>query len=83
MTAQPRAEGDTLHTDTPPPDVLVFPGPKVPVTNYVDSFGWRCCLCGWLGVGHYAVEAAMKEAHLHMKSDHPDMESVNVEMLKR
>lgn len=83
MPDQGRAELPEGATELPPPDVLLFPGPKVPITTYVDSFGWRCCLCGWLGTGHTSREAAQQEAWRHMKSDHPDMERVNVQWLDR
>lgn len=79
-----QTEGEAaLTTDKPPPDVLVFPGPQVPVTTYVDGFGWRCCVCGWVGTDLTSVGAAQNEAGRHMQTDHPDMETVNVELLQR
>lgn len=56
-------------------DVQVFPGEKIQHVTWVDSFGWTCVRCGWLGTGLLSAEAAMQEAHDHIKRNHPELET--------
>lgn len=67
-----------METNASEPDVTVFPGEKIQHVTWVDSFGWTCERCGWLGTGLLSVEAAMQEAHDHIKRHHPEMETAEV-----
>jgi hypothetical protein len=60
-----------------PADVIVgLQQERLPVTNYVDAYYWRCNACGWLGTGHFSLAGAQKEAVEHFNHEHPLRECV-------
>lgn len=83
MPSADRAEPIEGTTDEPPPDVMLFKSEQIPQTIYVDSFGWRCCVCGHVGTGLLSMESAQKESFDHMRKEHAEMEAVNVTVLTR
>ena len=63
------------------PNIVIMPQRwTATVRQSVDGAAWRCFECGWLGEHLYSVAAAQREAGRHFKENHPDFDSVRVEL---